>query len=176
MTGVAIASATKPNATVDSVLGDIFDHCDPDIVVKELDRELKNTKKFSDIRDMRVYFDQVYYGIGIPYCFSYANEVVTKGVCIFQMVKGNTKDAVIAGVNMGRDTDCVAAVAAGITGALGGSASIPQKWIDQLEKATRLNPHTNSKRTMIESADGLLQAFRTRLEREKAFAEKMLAL
>ena len=29
---------------------------------------------------------------------------------------------------------------------------------------------------MIESADGLLQAFRTRLEREKAFAEKMLAL
>ena len=176
VTGVAIASATKPNATVDSVLGDIFDHCDPDIVVKELDRELKNTKKFSDIRDMRVYFDQVYSGIGIPYCFSYANEVVTKGVCIFQMVKGNTKDAVIAGVNMGRDTDCVAAVAAGITGALGGSASIPQKWIDQLEKATRLNPHTNSKRTMIESADGLLQAFRTRLEREKAFAEKMLAL
>ena len=176
VTGVALASATKPNATVASGLGDIFDHCDPDIVVKELDRELKNTKKFSDIRDMRVYFDQVYSGIGIPYCFSYANEVVTKGVCIFQMVKGNTKDAVIAGVNMGRDTDCVAAVAAGITGALGGTASIPQKWIDQLEKATRLNPHTNSKRTMIESADGLLQSFRTRLEREKAFAEKMLAL
>ena len=115
VTGVAIASATKPNATVDSVLGDIFDHCDPDIVVKELDRELKNTKKFSDIRDMRVYFDQVYSESVFLLFQRCANGVVTKGVCIFQMVKGNTKDAVIAGVNMGRDTDRVAAVAAGIT-------------------------------------------------------------
>jgi len=125
---------------------------------------------------MRTYFDGVYSGIGIPCCFSYANEVVTKGICVFQMVKGNTKDAVLAGVNMGRDTDCVAAVAAGITGALGGTASIPQKWIDQLEKATRLNPHTNNQRTMVESADGLLKALRHALRAQTAYAEKMPAL
>ena len=33
------------------------------------------------------------------------------------------------GVNMGRDTDCVAAVAGGIAGALSGSESIPADWI-----------------------------------------------
>ena len=31
-----------------------------------------------------------------------------------RIVEGNTKDAILAGVNMGRDTDCVAAVAAEI--------------------------------------------------------------
>ena len=88
-------------------------------------------------------------------------------------MKGNTRDAILAGVNMGRDTDCVAAVAAGITGALGGTASIPQGWIDQLEKATHLNPHTNSRRTMVEHADGLYEAFKNRLRKEREYAEFM---
>lgn len=176
VTGIAIASATKPGATVDSVIGDVFDNCDPDWVVKELDRELKATQNIKDIRELRSYFDGVYSGMGIPYSFSYANEVVTKGICVFKMVNGNTRDAVIAGVNMGRDTDCVAAVAAGITGALGGTESIPQKWIDQLEKATKLNPHTNTQRTMIENADGLYEAFKKYLREQKEYADTMLDL
>ena len=176
VTGIAIASATKPGATVDSVIGDVLDNTDKKWVAPELERELKKTEHFTDIREMRKYFDGVYSGIGIPYAFSYANEVVTKGMCIFQMVKGNTRDAVVAGVNMGRDTDCVAAVAAGITGALGGTESIPEKWITQLEKATQLNPHTNSKRTMIENADGIYNAYVNRLTKAKEFAELMLNL
>lgn len=175
VTGVAIASATKPGATVDSVIGDVLDNCDRKWVTEELERELNKTQHIRDIRELRAYFDGVYNGNGMPYAFSYANEVVTKGMCIFQMVKGNTADAVIASVNMGRDTDCVAAVAAGITGALGGTESIPQRWIDQLEKATQLNPHTNSRRTMIENADVVYDAYCHRLSREKAFAEMMLA-
>ena len=176
VTGIAIASATKPGATVDSVIGDVFDNCDPDWVVKELDRELKATQNIKDIRELRSYFDGVYSGMGIPYSFSYANEVVTKGICVFKMVNGNTRDAVVAGVNMGRDTDCVAAVAAGITGALGGTESIPQKWIDQLEKATKLNPHTNTQRTMIENADGLYDAFKKYLREQKDYADTMINL
>ena len=176
VTGIAIASATKPGATVDSVIGDVFDNCDPDWVVKELDRELKATQNIKDIRELRSYFDGVYSGMGIPYSFSYANEVVTKGICVFKMVNGNTRDAVVAGVNMGRDTDCVAAVAAGITGALGGTESIPQKWIDQLEKATKLNPHTNTQRTMIENADGLYEAFKKYLREQKDYADTMINL
>ena len=61
------------------------------------------------------------------------------GVCIFRMVKGNTKESIIAGVNLGRDTDCLAAVAAGISGSLTGAASIPKEWMEQLDKATGLN-------------------------------------
>ena len=51
VTAVAIAEATKPNATVDSVIGAIFDTCDPDIVVKEIDRQLKHTAHCKDFRN-----------------------------------------------------------------------------------------------------------------------------
>ena len=74
---------------------------------------------------------------------------------------------------MGRDTDCVAAVAAGISGALTGTASVPQKWIDQLERATQLNPHTNTKRTMCESAQGLYDAYKNRLHKQLAYVNQM---
>ncbi|MHC1787432.1 MAG: ADP-ribosylglycohydrolase family protein [Christensenellales bacterium] len=173
VTGIAIASATKPGATVESVLADVLAMCDAKMVRSELERELKNTKNMKDIRELRVYFDGVYSGTGIPYSFSYANEVVTKGLCIFQMVKGNTKDAIIAGVNMGRDTDCVAAIAGGIAGALSGGSSLPENWVKQLDYATTLNKYTNSQRTLREHSDGLYQAFQASLEKSRQYLKLM---
>lgn len=173
VTGVAIAEATKPNATVDSVIGAVFDICDPDLVVKELDKQLKNTAHCKDFRELREAFDSEYSGHGMTYAFAFANEVVTKGLCIFRMVKGNTKDAIIAGVNLGRDTDCLAAVAAGISGSLTGSSSIPQEWMDQVDSATKLNIYTNSQRTLQEHADGLYKAYIARYRKMNALAKKM---
>lgn len=173
VTGVSIAAGTTPGATVDSVIGAIYDNCDRDMVVKEIDKQLKNTQNIKDILELRKYYDGVYSGMGIPYSFSYANEVVTKAVTIFKMVNGNTKDAILAGVNMGRDTDCVAAVAGGIAGSLSGTASIPEEWITQLDYATSINPHTNSQRTIKENSDGVYDAFKARLKKEKQFAEMM---
>ena len=138
VTAVAIAAATKKDATVDRVLGAVFDNCDPDIVVKELDRELKRTAGITDYREFRKTLYESYNIRGIPYEVSYANEVVTKAVCIFRMTRGNVKDAMVAAVNMGRDTDCVTAVAAGISGALTGTAAIPESWIEQTDYATTL--------------------------------------
>jgi hypothetical protein len=89
------------------------------------------------------------------------------------MVKGNTKDAIIAGVNLGRDTDCLAAVSAGISGALTGSSSIPQEWMDQVDRATKLNIYTNSQRTLKEHADGLYEAYITRFRKMNALAGEM---
>lgn len=174
VTGIAIASATKPEATVESVIHDVLTNCDQTMVRPELERELQKTKGMKDIRELRSYFDSVYSGIGIPYCFSFANEVVTKGMCIFQMVKGDTREAVVAGVNMGRDTDCVAAVAGGISGALTGAASIPEKWIKQLDYATTQNKYTNSQRTLREHADGLYNAFMASLSEAKKYIEVMV--
>ncbi|TBL75146.1 ADP-ribosylglycohydrolase family protein [Paenibacillus thalictri] len=167
VTGVAIAAATKPNATVDSVLGAIYDHCDKDIVLKELDRELKRTAACKDFQELRASFDSVYSGCGIPYAFSSANEVVTKSVCIFRMVGGNLKDAMVAAVNFGRDVDCITAVSSGISGALTGAGSVPAEWIEQTNHATSINQYTNSQRTIREHADGLYEAYVARYERMK---------
>jgi ADP-ribosylglycohydrolase len=178
-----IAAATKPGATVDSVLGDIFDNCDKvDTrftrragIRGELERGLKLTEDCSDFRQMRKKFDAIYSGSGIPYAHSYANEIVTKAVCIFKMTKGNTWEAMKSGVNMGRDTDCLTAVAAGISGALSGAGSIPDDIIKQVDHATSINPHTNSQRTLRENSDGLYHALKARLARMKAYAEEMEA-
>ena len=177
----AIAAATKPGATVDSVLGAIFDNCDKvDTrftrragIRGEIERALKLTADCSDFRQMRKKFDTMYNGSGIPYSHSYANEIVTKAVCVFKMTKANTWEAMKAGVNMGRDTDCLTAVATGISGALSGAASIPNALVKQTDYATSVNPHTNSQRTLRETSDGLYNAFKARLNKMKAFAEEM---
>jgi ADP-ribosylglycohydrolase len=180
----AIAAATKPGATVDSVLGAIFDNCDKvDTrfirqagIRGELERALKLTADCSDFRRMREKFDSIYSGSGIPYAHSYANEIVTKAVCVFKMTKANTWEAMKAGVNMGRDTDCLTAVAAGISGALSGADSIPTAIIKQVDYATSVNPHTNSQRTLRETSDGLYNAFKARLAKMKTYAEGMEAV
>ncbi|MCL5282794.1 MAG: ADP-ribosylglycohydrolase family protein [Planctomycetes bacterium] len=181
VTVVAIAAATKPGATVDSVLGAVFDNCDkvdtrffrPAGIRGELERALKLTANCADVRDMRRKFDSVYSGTGLVYAQSYANEIVTKAICVLRMTQGNTWEAIKAGINMGRDTDCLAAVAGGITGALSGGASIPADVVKQVDYATSLNRHTNSQRTLRESSDGLYHAFTARLARMKAYAQEM---
>ncbi|MEN6427833.1 MAG: ADP-ribosylglycohydrolase family protein [Phycisphaerales bacterium] len=183
VTVTAIAAATKPGATVDSVIGAVFDNCDkvdtrffrPAGIRGELDRALKLTADCSDVRDMRRKFDAIYSGSGIVYAHSYANEVVTKAICVLRMTRGNTWEAMKAGVNMGRDTDCLTAVAAGICGALSGADSIPPQIIDQADYATTVNPHTNSKRTLRETSDGLYDALKARLAKMKGYAEEMSA-
>ncbi len=174
VTAVAIAAAGKPDATVDSVLGAVFDTCHPDLVVKELDRELKHTQSCRDFRELRRAFDSVYSGRGMTYAFSFANEVVTKGICVFNMVQGDLTNAMISGVNLGRDTDCIAAVAAGISGSLTGTAGFPQEYMDQVDYATSLNKNSNSQRTLAETADGLYGAFQHRLMKYRDYAERML--
>jgi ADP-ribosylglycohydrolase len=190
ITGIAIASATKPGATVDSVIADVlkghprifnrspaesantekYTHSN---VLAEIERSLEATKKCKDFREMRVAFDSIYNGIGIPYAQAYASEVVTKAICVFNMVKGNTKEAMIAAVNMGRDTDCLSAVAAGISGALTGAGSVPEEWIKQVDYATTKMPITCSRRTVRQSADGVYDAFRARLSRMRSYFDKM---
>jgi hypothetical protein len=173
VTGVGIAAATRPGATVDGVLGAIFDACgsfktrigQDAGVARELERGLKLAEGAADFRELRARFDKMYAGYGIPYAHSYANEVVTKAVCIFRMVGGDLKQAIVSGVNLGRDTDCATAVAAGISGALMGSAGLPSEWVEQVDRATKLNPYTNSQRTLAEHANGLYDAFRARMAR-----------
>jgi len=189
VTAVGIASATKPGATVDSVIGDILKYCNFRQVVdgregwyakwagvnivEEIEKGLEITAKCKDFRELRKAFDSVYNGIGMPYSMAYANEIVTKGVCVFKLVNGDTKQAIISGVNMGRDVDCLPAVAAGIAGALSGTASIPPKWIQQVDAATKKNPFTNTQRTMKENSDGLYNAFKNRLNKMKEYYDRM---
>jgi len=189
VTAVAIAAATRPGATVDSVIQAIYDHCNERQVVEgrdgwyprwagldiaeEIEQALAATKHCTNFRELRVELNKLYFAYGLPYSQAFANEIVTRAICTFKMAGGDVKQTMIAAVNLGRDTDCAAAVAAGIAGALSGAESLPKEWIEQVDYATTLNPYTNSKRTLKETADGLFEAYKARLHRAGALAAYM---
>lgn len=70
------------------------------------------------------------------------DEIVSSGyvvdsfeAAIWCLMKTNTyRDCVIKAVNLGRDTDTIAAIAGGLAGILYGYDAIPKEWIDSLQQ------------------------------------------
>lgn len=181
----AIAEACKPDATVDSVLaaarefasyraqtGTLYAHYDT--VQQEVNRALDVAAKHTDPGAMRDEFAEHYFGgFYFNYGLSQANEIVAKGLAVFAITKGDPKQAVLTAVNFGRDTDCLAAVAGGLAGALSGTASLPPDWIRLVNDATKQDPYTNNQRTIEETADGIFEAFLARRRRLQALLDSM---
>jgi len=141
---------------------------------REVARALELAEKHGDWKAMRDEFYEHYFGGDyFHYHMSQANEIVSKGLAVFAITKGDPRAAIIASVNFGRDTDCLAAVAGGLAGALSGTASIPGEWIGQVNEATKHDPYTNNRRTIEETADGLFEAFMARRERLRGYVDSM---
>ena len=70
--------------------------------------------------------------------------------------------------NRGYDTDCTAASAAALCGALSGTAKIPQDWIVTLDAGIANNPYTNAHFTNKATADGLYRALQNKVYRMEA--------
>ena len=151
-----IAEALKPGATIDSVLA-VIRNAMPPYVQEKMDMAQEMAAKYDDIFDMRSEFYTVWNRTTGDYPMSMADEVVNKGFAVFRVSRGDPHTCIIGSVNFGRDTDCLAAISGGLAGALNGSASIPQEWIDTVDAATKENPYTVSQRTLRETADGLWQ-------------------
>jgi ADP-ribosylglycohydrolase len=181
----AVAAACRPDATVESTLdaareyadyrrqpGGLYDRYDT--VAGDLNRALDWAAEFSDWQALRDRFDEHYYGgPHVTYGMSQANEVVPKGLAVFALTGGDPEEAIVAAVNFGRDTDCIAAVAGGLAGALAGAGAIPADWIDTVNAATREDPYTNNRRSIEETADALLDAYHARRRRLTEWLETM---
>lgn len=186
-----IAEACRPGATVASVLATIrqfaeyraeksslykgtVDKFAYDTVARDVNRALDIAAKCSDRDELWAKFNEIYSGgYYLTYGLSSAPEIVSKGLALFALHKGDPKQAILTAVNFGRDTDCLAAVAGGLSGALSGASALPAEWIKTVNDATKVDPYTNSKRTIEETADGLLSAFRARQDRLRAYVELM---
>jgi ADP-ribosylglycohydrolase len=181
----AIAEACKPGATVASVLETAkrFVHYRAeagslyalyDTIEREVNRALDLAARYTEPTAMRDAFYEFYEGGGyFNYGMSQANEVVSKGLAVFAVTQGNPREAILTAVNFGRDTDCLAAVAGGLAGALRGIQEIPAEWVAQVNEATRQDPYTNNQRTIEETADGLLSAFLGRRQKLINYAQEM---
>jgi ADP-ribosylglycohydrolase len=145
-----------------------------DTITSELARAVEIAREVTDYDDVRAEFYRHYSGEDyITYGQSQANEVLSKGLALFLHTKGNPKDAILAAVNFGRDTDCLAAVAGGLAGALSGTESIPKRWTSQVNWATQEDAYTNNQRSIEDTADELHRAYRARIARVQAYTQMM---
>jgi len=181
----AIAEACKPSATVASVLDTAKRFAayrpapnSPPGVYETIEQDIAHAlglaARHTDPMAMRDEFYQRYDGGGyVTYGMSQANEIVSKGLAVFAISGGSPKAAILTAVNFGRDTDCLAAVAGGLAGALSGIGGIPPEWVSQVNAATLADPYTNNRRTVEEAADGLLAALLARQRRLRDYVGLM---
>jgi hypothetical protein len=52
---------------------------------------------------------------------------------------GDHRETVLGGVNYGRDSDSIGTMGGAIAGALGGRASVPDEWVEQISAASRID-------------------------------------
>ena len=181
----AIAEALKPEATVESVLATAREYAlfrgqkgtpyaGYDTILTEIDRALAIAAKHDDWRAMRDEFYTIFFGGGhFVYSMSQANEVVAKGLAVFAFCQGDVRQALVTAANFGRDTDCLAAVAGGLAGALSGASGLDRQWIDQVNAATKADPYTNSQIDIDETAEGLYEAVLAKLDMQRAYLSMM---
>jgi ADP-ribosylglycohydrolase len=158
----ACAEAMRPQATIESVIAEGISHLSS-TPRAAAEQALGWTEEVDEVWDLRPLFAEKYRG----HPPSNAVEVFSAGLSIYRMVGGNTRDAILAGVNFGRDCDCISYVAAGLAGAMNGIDSVPAEWVEIVEEELKSDPYTVSTRSLEDTAQGLYQALLKELERTK---------
>jgi ADP-ribosylglycohydrolase len=154
----AIAEAMKRDATIESVIEaakTYGEHSMAEWIDQVMDVAVRHTDVFAARNELTEWYR------GWSMC---GEENVTVALVIFLVTKADPKASIIAGVNWGRDTDCIAAMAAGLSGALSGKGNIPQQWIDLIDHVTKDHGGTVAKRTIEEASQGLYGAVQANIQ------------
>ena len=178
----AVALAMLPDATVESVIEGALEYATPEIE-EELRYVMQVTEKFDDPmnREMWQALTDVYMDPDSKYnAFArieqYPNSSVYENVgfafALFKATNANVKQAVLIATNRGYDTDCTAASAAALCGALSGTSMFPKDWIETLDAGIVNNPYSNSHFTNKATADGFYRALEQKVYRmEKEYKD-----
>jgi len=174
----AMALAMIPDATVESVIEGALSYATPEIE-KEIRHALAITEKYDDpmnrelwqeLTDMYMDPGSKYYAFNRieKYQNSSVYENVSYAFALFKATKADVKQSVLIATNRGYDTDCTAASAGALCGALSGIGEIPADWIEMLDSGIANNPYTNAHFTNKATADGLYSALKNKLYRMEA--------
>ncbi|NOR74647.1 MAG: hypothetical protein GQ525_05765 [Draconibacterium sp.] len=179
----AVALALLPDATVESVIEGALEYASP-----EIENELRFVMSISDKYDdpmnremwqelTDVYMDPKSKYNAFARIKQYPNSSVYENVgfafALFKATNANVKQAVLIATNRGYDTDCTAASAASLCGALSGTSTIPKEWIKTLDAGIINNPYTNSHFTNKATADGFYRALQNKVRRMEKDAVNM---
>ncbi len=157
-----IAEACRPNATRDSVYGTVCQYS-IEAVRAEIDACMNVAAKYNDPYEMRDEMNARYERLP----GDFGEELLAKGLSIFYVTAGDVRETILGGVNFGRDTDCVTAIATGFSGALSGTSTIPAEWVEAVDKAEKEAEHTVSHLSCKETSDGLYAALLNEMEKAR---------
>jgi len=171
----AVALAMVPDATAESVIEGAMEYAAPEIE-EEIRHAIAITEKYDDPmnRDMWQELTDMYMDPESKYnAFAriekYPNSSIYENVgyafALFKATNGNVKQSVLIATNRGYDSDCTAASAAALCGALSGTSTIPADWIETLDSGIINNPYTNSHFTNKATADGFYRALQNKVYR-----------
>jgi len=138
-----VAEALKPTATADSVVATALKFATKEKYVAFDDRKHNNLHdtiaqaidiagRYKDVFEVRAEL----YANCLQWHAIDPTEVLTLTLAIFVASQGDTRQAIIGGVNVGRDTDTIANLNGALTGALNGIGSVPQEWIGKCSAQT----------------------------------------
>lgn len=167
----AIAEALRPSATLDSAMRVALDHLDQ-FVRADFEAVFTIAEQAEDMMSARRQINDFFiYRYGE--LKSSGEEVVSRGMAIVLLTKGDVKQSILDGVNFARDTDCTTAIAAGLAGALSGVEGIPAEWIQTVDAATVQNAAiTVCHRTLEETSRGIFDALRNSQSKRVATARE----
>ena len=171
----AHAQALASDATVDSVIAaaqsyspTLAPHVDKAL---ELVKDCRDTDEFTE-RYYEGYLDFPNHefwmgGDNAPPDWSFGAdplEVCTEALAFFKMADGDPKDAIIGGINFGRDCDTIAGIAGALSGALRGPDAIPADWIGAILEANPTPDIKHYSEQLYECLTANMAAHRKRLD------------
>jgi ADP-ribosylglycohydrolase len=147
------AEAYRPGATVQSVIETALAQLS-ERPRSKVEDGLDWTEEHGDWRELRPLYQEKY--DGQP--GSNAVEVLSSALAVLLLVEGDPREAIIASVNFGRDCDCRAYVAGGLSAAMHGIDALPTEWVQTIEDELPTDPYTVSRRSLRETAEGVHRA------------------
>jgi len=154
--GVAagVAEGLKPDSTVAKVIDVVLGQLSP-VPRQEVEMGLRwASESHGDWRALRPLYADYYKGRPI----SNAVEVLSGALAVLTLTGPDPKEAILACVNFGRDTDCKAYVAGCLAASMVGVAGVPAEWINVVEEELKTDTYTVSNLSLKATAEGLYKA------------------
>ena len=122
------------------IVSELINSPEKESVILALSKAERYYKKFNEIKHYLRLFDKDFFRTDIDLIKSSGYVVDTLEAAIWCLLNTNNyKECVLKAVNLGGDTDTVAAVAGGLAGILYGYEDIPEEWINTLIKSKMIS-------------------------------------
>ena len=166
------ASAMEPEATVETVIETALSKA-PKISYHAFDTKCRTNNIYDSIKKgieiSGKYKDESLYEKLYENCLMWDDwdpmEVLTLTLAVLNSSRGDIREAVILGTNIGRDADTIANLAGGLAGALSGGSQIPDEWIKQVPR----NSATKIAEVSEKMCDLVLAKFKDSIKRARLF-------